>query len=175
MNIWIDIIFLIILYMFVFYKTWKNQGKQIFLVKTIMYIYLGFVLHLTLMPVLVSLPFVFNHPYHPMNLIPFAGVMNNRMNFIRQVGFNVILTIPFGFLLPLTMKCRKKNLFLKTVLFTFLLSLSIELLQPLLHDFRVADVTDLITNTTGGVIGYMFYLVLITLLSKTKNNKNHYQ
>ena len=175
MNIWIDIIFLFILYMFVFYKTWKKQGKQIFLVKTIMYIYLGFVLHLTLMPVLVSLPFVFNHPYHPMNLIPFAGVINNRMNFIRPVGFNVILTIPFGFLLPHTMKCRKKNLFLKTVLSTFLLSLSIELLQPLLHDFRVADVTDLITNTTGGVIGYMFYLVLITLLSKTKNNKNHYQ
>jgi len=174
MNIWMDIIFLILLYILVFYKTWKNQGKQIFLAKTFMYIYLALFLHVTLMPVLASLPFIFNHPYHPMNLVPFAGVMNNRMNFIRQVGFNVILTMPFGFLFPLTSKCNKKNLFLKTVLSTFLLSLSIELLQPLLHDFRVADVTDLITNTAGGVIGYLYYLVLNTLLSKTKNNKIHY-
>ena len=160
MKIWIDILFLTILYIFVFYKSWKKQGKQIFLVKTIMYIYLGFVLHLTLMPVLTSLPFVFNHPYHPMNLIPFAGVMNNRMNFIRQVGYNVVLTIPFGFLFPLTKKCSNNNLFLKTVISTFLLSLCVELLQPLLHEFRVGDITDLITNTTGGVIGYILYIIL---------------
>lgn len=39
------------------------------------------------------------------------------------------------------------------------MSLGIELLQPLIDGFRSADITDLITNTVGGVIGYGIYLV----------------
>ncbi|NLJ94559.1 MAG: VanZ family protein, partial [Clostridiaceae bacterium] len=41
--------------------------------------------------------------------------------------------------------------------YTFLFSLAIELTQPLLHMHRASDITDLITNTIGGIIGYLFY------------------
>lgn len=34
------------------------------------------------------------------------------------------------------------------------LSLSIELLQPFLNGARSADITDVITNTAGGLLGY---------------------
>ena len=62
------------------------------------------------------------------------------------------MTILFGFLFPLI---KKENIKLpKVILYTFLLSLSIELLQPLINGFRSADITDLITNVLGGVIGY---------------------
>jgi len=36
--------------------------------------------------------------------------------------------------------------------------------QPLLHAFRSSDITDVITNTTGGVLGYAIARVLIRLL-----------
>lgn len=101
MKILVDVIFLSVLYIFKLYQKWKQQGKDVLFVNTTMYIYLSFVLYFTLMPIITSLPFIFNHPYHPMNLVPFVDVMSGRGDFIRQVGLNVIMTIPFGFLFPL--------------------------------------------------------------------------
>ena len=60
-----DFIVLFLIYIFVFYRKWKVQGKDVLFINTIMYIYLSFVLYFTLMPILVSLPFIFNHPYDP--------------------------------------------------------------------------------------------------------------
>ena len=71
MKIAIDFIILIILYFSIFYKKWKLKGKDILFVNTTMYIYLSFVLYFTLMPIITSIPFIFNHPYQTMNLIPF--------------------------------------------------------------------------------------------------------
>ncbi len=132
-----------------------------------MYIYLSFVLYFTLMPIITSLPFIFNHPYHLMNLVPFIDVISGRGDFIRQVGLNVIMTIPFGFLFPLIKNKNAK--LLKTILYTFILSLSIEILQPLINGFRSSDITDLITNVLGGIIGYIMYLVFKPLTIKILN------
>lgn len=152
-----------ILYIFIFFKKWKAKGKDILFINTTMYVYLSFVLYFTLMPIITSIPFIFNHPYKPMNLIPFIDVLSSRGDFIRQVGLNVIMTIPFGFLFPLTKKENQK--FLKTVLYCFLLSLVIEILQPFTFS-RSSDITDLITNVTGGIIGYIFYLIFKPLTNK---------
>ena len=167
----IDFIVLIVMYIFIFYKKWKSQGKDVLLVNTIMYIYLSFVLYFTLMPIITSLPFIFNHPYDSMNLVPFIDVLNGRGDFVRQVGLNVIMTIPFGFLMPLVKKENDK--LLKVVFYTFLLSLGIELLQPLINGVRSADITDLITNVIGGTIGYIIYLIFKPLTTKTLNYITH--
>lgn len=67
------------------------------------------------------------------------------------------MTMPFGFLFPLT---RKKDAgFFITVFFCFMMSLGIELLQPLIGGFRSSDVTDLITNVIGGMLGYVLYVL----------------
>ena len=162
----VDFVVLIIIYFWKFYKKWKEKGRDLLLVNTMMYIYLSFVLYFTLMPIITSLPFIFNHPYDLMNLVPFIDVLNGRGDFIRQVVLNVIMTIPFGFLLPLV----KKNVkLLKIVFYTFLLSLSIELLQPLINGIRSSDITDLITNIIGGIIGYVIYLIFKPLTSKILN------
>jgi len=163
----VDFVVLIIIYFWKFYKKWKEKGKDILLINTLMYIYLSFVLYFTLMPIITSLPFIFNHPYDKMNLVPFIDVLNGRGDFIRQVGLNVIMTIPFGFLMPLVKKENDK--LLKIVFYTFLLSLGIELLQPLINGVRSSDVTDLITNVIGGIIGYIIYLILKPLTSKILN------
>ena len=163
----IDFIVLIIIYIFIFYKKWKSRGKDVLFVNTTMYIYLSFVLYFTLMPIITSLPFIFNHPYTPMNLVPFIDVLNSRGDFVRQVGLNVIMTIPFGFLMPLVKKENAR--LLKVVFYTFLLSLGIELLQPLINGTRSADITDLITNVLGGIIGYIIFLIFKPLTTKILN------
>ena len=122
-----------------------------------MYIYLSFVLYFTLMPIITSIPFVLNHPYTPMNLVPFVDVLEGRGDFFRQLVLNIIMTIPFGFLFPLTQ--NRSAGFSRTIVFCFLMSLGIELLQPLIDGFRSSDITDLITNVIGGMLGYGFYVI----------------
>ncbi len=153
----IDFTVLILLYAFVFFRKWKIKGKDILLVNTLMYTYLSFVLYFTLMPIITSIPFVLNHPYKPMNLVPFIDVLEGRGDFLRQIILNVIMTVPFGFLYPLTRNRTGK--FITTVLFCFLMSLGIEILQPLVDGSRSSDITDIITNVIGGMLGYGFYII----------------
>ena len=156
MEFSLDILALLLLYILFFFRKWKIQGKDILFVNTLLYVYIACVLFFTLMPVIPAFPFIFDHPYTPMNMIPFIDVINSYGDFVRQIILNVIMLVPFGFLLPLT---RRKPGFFKVFLLTFLLSLVIELLQPLLHGSRSSDITDLITNTCGGILGYLLSLM----------------
>ena len=149
----VDVAVLMFLYAFVFFRRWRPQGRDRLLVNTLMYAYLSLVLYFTMMPVVVSIPSMLDHPYTPMNLVPFIDVSLGRGDFFRQVLLNVIMTMPFGFLFPLTRDRRAR--FGATVFSCFLLSLGIELLQPFFD--RSSDVTDLITNVTGGALGYGLY------------------
>ncbi len=149
----VDVAVLMFLYAFVFFRRWRSQGRDRLLVNTLMYAYLSLVLYFTMMPVVVSIPSMLDHPYTPMNLVPFIDVSLGRGDFFRQVLLNVIMTMPFGFLFPLTRDRRAR--FGATVFSCFLLSLGIELLQPFFD--RSSDVTDLITNVTGGALGYGLY------------------
>lgn len=151
----IDFTVLIFLYAFVFFRRWRNQGRDSLLVNTLMYAYLSLVLCFTMMPIVVSIPFMLDHPYKTMNLIPFIDVSLGRGDFFRQVLLNIIMTLPFGFLFPLTR--NKRATFGVTVFFCFLMSLGIELLQPFFD--RSSDITDLITNVTGGSLGYVLYTI----------------
>lgn len=84
--------------------------------------------------------------------------------------YNVLLTLPFGIYLRYYFKCSMK----KTIFFTFLLSLFFELTQlsglyfiyP--RGYRLFDVDDLLLNTFGGWIGYIFTKPLIKILPKTE-------
>ena len=149
----VDVAVLMFLYAIVFFRRWRSQGRDRLLVNTLMYAYLSLVLYFTMMPVVVSIPSMLDHPYTPMNLVPFIDVSLGRGDFFRQVLLNVIMTMPFGFLFPLTRDRRAR--FGATVFSCFLLSLGIELLQPFFD--RSSDVTDLITNVTGGALGYGLY------------------
>lgn len=165
----IDFAVLAFLYAVVFFRKWRTQGRDRLLVNTLMYIYLSLVLYFTMMPVIVSIPFVLNHPYKPMNLVPFIDVSLGRGDFSRQVFLNIIMTMPFGFLFPLTRDKRSK--FGATVFSCFLMSLGIELLQPFFG--RSSDITDLMTNMAGGALGYGLYVVFkpaaLWVLERVKN------
>lgn len=149
----VDIIAMIAIYAAFLFKKWRIKGRDILLVNTLMYVYIGLVLYVTLMPIITSIPFILNHPYDPINLFPFDDYLNGKGDTVRQIVLNIVMMIPFGFLLPVV---KKQNIF-TCITRTLMFSLSIELLQPLINGFRAADITDVITNTVGGIIGYLLY------------------
>lgn len=167
----IDFIVLLVLYIFVFFPKWKRMKKGILFIRTVMYIYLSFVLFFTMMPIITSLPHVIDHPY-AFNLIPFDDYVNGRGDFMRQIILNVVMTVPFGFLFPLT-QSREKRTLRATVLMTLLLSLIIEVFQPIINGDRSFDVTDLITNTLGGMIGYLGYVVIRPIIEFKRNGRSN--
>jgi glycopeptide antibiotics resistance protein len=104
--------------------------------------------------------------YRGLNLIPFAGsaVKNNQLDF-SEIFSNILVFIPFG----LYWSMIKKNwAFGKKIMLIAGVSLFFELIQ---YVFAIggADVTDLISNTLGGVLGIGLYAALSRLLKENTN------
>lgn len=82
------------------------------------------------------------------NLIPFSQKIHNMSHLL-----NIVLFVPFGFLLPPLSPPNGKLPVIAVSGLAF--SLLIELSQLLNH--RTTDVDDLITNTLGAVLGYLLF------------------
>lgn len=160
-----DLLLLIYLYIKLS-KSWNNKETKI--LNTIMFVYLSFVLFFTLMPIISSLPFIFTHSYKWMSLELFGDFFYQRGDYIRQIVLNIILMLPFGFIYPFIIK-DEKNKFIKTITRVFLFSLCIELIQPLVSSYRISDITDIITNTTGGILGFVLYKIFEPISIKLLN------
>lgn len=91
-------------------------------------------------------------PASEVNLIPFHYLATD----FRPYLGNILLFIPFGFLLPLLWKRQRP--FWKTTSCGFLLSLAIELSQ--LFNRRISDIDDLLMNTLGAFAGWLLWLLL---------------
>lgn len=89
------------------------------------------------------------------NLVPFAYMFSDYRNSL----LNVLLFVPLGFSLPVLWK-RFRSL-LWTGLFGLSFSLSIELLQLL--TLRATDINDLMTNTTGTILGWLLGRLVLRL------------
>ena len=144
-----DLAVLAVIYLLVLRPRWREAGRRTLAVRSVFCLYLVCVLGVTLLPVLSNLPELVGNRYVPMELVLFYG------NAARQLALNVVMTVPLGFLWPLVR--RKKGVW-RAVLAAFLLSVCIELLQPLLTTNRTSDITDVIANTTGGLVGYLLFL-----------------
>lgn len=89
-------------------------------------------------------------------LIPFQDIFGYLFNdrwfdFVYLFFGNILWFVPFGLVC-----CAKKQGIWKTLLWTFLLSLTIEVLQ-FVFSSGYSDVEDLILNTLGGGLGYLFF------------------
>lgn len=103
----------------------------------------------------LSLSYLPNLQY--INLIPFAesSFQTGAFNTFEVLG-NLIIFVPFGIylnLLPTKLSYAKQVVLIATV------SLVVELLQYI-FSIGVTDITDLITNTLGGITGILLYLAL---------------
>lgn len=160
---YIESFIIITLLYFVVYQLYLKKKEKKYIAKfSIMYIYLFLVLCVTILPIDFtldpkwkyhsSIDFIYVH------IKPFDDLISGRYGAIKQVILNIAMTMPFGFLYP----SLKKNVGVgKVITSTFLLSFAIEIIQLimtvfLLH-YRSCDVTDLITNVIGGIIGFILY------------------
>lgn len=100
--------------------------------------------------------------YH-YNLILFKEI-KRFWNYRNQLGIfatatnllgNVLIFLPFGFFMAMASKYRS---FLSTVIYSFALSLTIELSQ-LFMKVGCFDVDDLLLNTIGGMIGFLAFSI----------------
>lgn len=157
-GVLLDLLVLVAVYAAWLLPKWRRLGRRPLLVYTLMYGCLAGIVRFTLMPVLAVLPYCFDHPYIPMHMAPFEDVIHRHGDYVRQIVLNVVLFLPFGVLQPLCDRCRgRRPRFWRCLLLALALSAGIELVQPLLHVFRRADITDVITNTIGGVLGYALW------------------
>ena len=93
-----------------------------------------------------------------LNLTPFYWFRYDRItriNLLETIG-NVVMFIPFGFLLPVVFAKTRK--FYVLVITVFLMSFSIELIQYFIG--RIADIDDLIENVVGGMFGFGLFAMV---------------
>ena len=96
------------------------------------------------------------------NFVPFKEILRYDITsklFIRNVIGNIVIFIPFGYLISDTiyMNTKHKNIFI-VLLFVLLTSLGIETTQ--MYIGRSFDVDDIILNFAGGLIGYFSFLII---------------
>lgn len=105
-----------------------------------------------------------DHGIRSLNLIPFKGAMitNGKINFSEMID-NILVFCPFGIYIGILY--RRWNLSNKVLAF-FSVSLIYEVLQYIFAIGR-SDITDVIMNTAGGIVG----LVVYSLLNKICRNE----
>lgn len=146
----------------------KRKGLVYLLFFTIFYIYVYKVLDITLIQFQSLLllqhfvPDLMLHGFQDgtnVNLIPLATL---TLEDLKTSFLNILMLVPFGFGLPFITTFRFKKVAIAGLLF----SVSIECLQLVTGfmantTFRVADVNDVIFNTTGVVLGYLLFVLFI--------------
>ena len=88
--------------------------------------------------------------------VKYRDVVGYYVFFANVVG-NFVVFMPFGFLVPIL--GRKKRKFWFTALASFELSLSVECIQ-LITKTGCFDVDDIFLNTIGGILGYLVYALM---------------
>lgn len=159
MDYVINFLFLGFVYYWFFYRRWIKKPKSRLLLKTVMYVYIVMVLFVTLMPFKIPLGVSNNLFMDTANFTPFRDLILNYRGAEREILLNIVMMMPFGFLYPII----TKRGIVRTVTFTFLFSLIIECYQLLGVwwgiNSRSFDITDIITNTFGGLIGFVIFVL----------------
>jgi glycopeptide antibiotics resistance protein len=107
-----------------------------------------------------------NLPYlRNVNLIPFGDstIVNGTIDF-SEIAYNLVVFIPFGLFIAMLWENVS---FPKKVVPVLLTSLGFEVIQFVLA-IGASDITDLLMNTAGGMVGIgLFYILSKLLKDKT--------
>ena len=164
----------------------RKKGDKLNLYKEIItnlfVIYLFILIGVTIFPLRIgsTIPYLSNMSIlerYNINLIPFVDYYKNNIGVkgvIRNVGGNLILLSPFIFYLCI--KFEKLRSIKLCMLTSFLISLSIELIQLFMNILslsygRSVHTEDLILNTLGGIIAW--YIFKYTYKGKFKDILNY--
>jgi glycopeptide antibiotics resistance protein len=119
--------------------------------KTLLVLYILTLLWLVLFKFSFDLSSVLlDHQARSLNLIPFAAFSRSHLN---EMVYNFIVFVPFGLILSVNLK---HVTIWQKLAYIFIFSVSVEVIQFILA-IGVTDITDVITNTLGGLLGLMLY------------------
>ncbi|MFE6014133.1 VanZ family protein [Bacillus thuringiensis] len=110
------------------------------------------------------------------NLIPFIGMYKLMTNYvdimvpIKNILFNIILFMPFGF--GLFWKYHAKLSIYQVTMIGFVFSLLIEFIQYVFPAGRSSDIDDVILNTVGTLVGCLFWNQMYKLFPKILKTSN---
>jgi glycopeptide antibiotics resistance protein len=115
------------------------------------------------MSILFKLPFYFeklSDGIRVINLIPFHGSLDaNGTILLREIIYNILLLIPLSIYICML---KSKWLFMKKDFPVIGLTVAFEVIQFIFAMGRT-DVTDIIGNTLGGIIGNGIYALLFRI------------
>ena len=127
----------------------------------IIYIFASYIFCAALFAILTAtgIPAIYSSKVHlNFNFVPFSDIFTNYKQYI----LNIILFIPFGFLLPMQWNnFRKKRC---AFIAGMLLSLFIEIMQ--IFSLRATDIDDLLMNTLGTIAGYYLFTLVSQFFPK---------
>ncbi len=174
----------------IFLVVWLLRKKKAssILFFSLFYFYVMTVISVTLFPLPVDKTYIEDtkevHDMEDNNYIPFTflsdaivqltpvphdtfGYDFRLMMVMRQTGGNILLGMPFGFLLPLVFE--KRNSFFRVMVAGFYFSFAIEASQFLMsrmvgYSYRLTDVDDILLNCLGVALGYSCLRVFVSLL-----------
>lgn len=101
------------------------------------------------------------------NFIPFKEIMRYRIDsslFYRNVIGNIILFVPFGYLVSYYVKKPK---YYGILILTFITSLSTEVIQ--MYIGRSFDIDDILLNFIGGLFGFLIFKMQAKIIEKLPN------
>lgn len=116
--------------------------------KIVFSVYIACLLWLVLFKTSVDFSSVLGIHIQSLNLTPFTGRRGEMIE-------NFVVFVPFG---PLLSAAFKNVIFWQKICIIFVFSLAIETTQYLLA-IGVSDITDIITNTFGGLVGLAAYSI----------------
>ncbi|WP_423410488.1 VanZ family protein [Heyndrickxia sp. MSNUG] len=167
-------------------RRYRNQLNVQWIREIIIFLFnlsLVMVISVTLFPFPIGFQYQNGDFLQSMNIVPLISVIENINQIgtaydgdvlfmvyliIRNVGGNILLLMPLGFLAPILWKRLRS--FKAVSLLGLSASVTIELLQ-LFQRFgggwgRITDIDDVIFNVLGTVIGYLVYVVIFKIGNK---------
>ncbi len=136
--------------------------------KILLISYLVIVLWLALFKLSLDLSPILNYHTRSLNFIPFSNMFTSgESGSLREIVYNLIAFVPMGLLL--SVNCKKANMWQKLAL---IIAFSI-LIEAVQYIFAIgaSDITDIISNTLGGLLGLILYKVFNKFIAPEKLDK----
>ena len=132
----------------------RRNGKWAWLLAAVWLVALVYAAFLSRRP--YAAPRALFDPFHALKLfLKVDGLaFVKRLRYLEGAGLNILLFVPFGYLLPTLWK--RADRWWKVVLCGFVLSLLIELTQLVTH-LGMFDLDDLMNNSLGAFLGWLCF------------------
>lgn len=112
-----------------------------------------------------QITFVLSH----INFVPFKYLSDPYVNpyvVFLEIFHNVLLTIPFGFGVSFIAQFKARDFLWLAIAVGFTIEMAQLVISLRVGVYRTVDITDVLLNATGVLLGYLFFMAFARLVSK---------